>query len=111
MTEQNRRTVDAEREPNFLLARAEKRALRAIARRLPRSVLPDDLTAIGVLSAVGICSAYVLSNESSAWLWVASGLLVVHWLGDSLDGTLARVREIRATATTSTTSSMRCRPR
>ena len=26
------------------------------------------------------------------WLWAASGLLVVHWLGDSLDGTLARVR-------------------
>jgi phosphatidylglycerophosphate synthase len=25
---------------------------------------------------------------------VASGLLIVHWLGDSLDGTLARVRKI-----------------
>jgi archaetidylinositol phosphate synthase len=89
------RTVDAEREPNFLLARAEKRALRGIARRLPRWVLPDDLTALGVLSALGICVTYVLSNEDPAWLWVASGLLVVHWLGDSLDGTLARVREIQ----------------
>jgi phosphatidylglycerophosphate synthase len=27
------------------------------------------------------------------WLWAASALLVVHWLGDSLDGTLARVRK------------------
>src|SRR2546430_17728109 len=89
------RTVDAEREPNFPLARAEKRALRAIARRLPRWVPPDDLTTIGVLSAIGICAAYVLSNDSSAWLWVASTLLVVHWLGDSLDGTLARVRGIQ----------------
>ena len=29
------------------------------------------------------------------WLWAASALLVVHWLGDSLDGTLARVRGIQ----------------
>ena len=69
--------------------------LRAIARRLPRWVLPDDLTALGVVSSIGICAAYVLSNDSSAWLWAASALLIVHWLGDSLDGTLARVREIQ----------------
>ncbi len=87
--------VKAEREPNFLLARPEKRLLRAIARRLPRWVLPDDLTALGVLAAVGICAAYQLSNDGRAWLWVASVLLVVHWLGDSLDGTLARVRGIQ----------------
>ena len=86
--------MDSTREPNFLLARAEKRALRAIAARLPRWVLPDDLTALGVASAVAIFAAYALSNGSAAWLWVASALLVVHWLGDSLDGTLARVRGI-----------------
>jgi phosphatidylglycerophosphate synthase len=86
--------VESTREPNFLLARVEKRALRAIARRLPRWVLPDDLTGLGVVSAVAIFVAYALSNESSAWLWVASALLVVHWFGDSLDGTLARVRGI-----------------
>ena len=95
MTPDDRRTVDAEREPNFLLAGAERRVLRTIAGRLPRWVLPDDLTALGVLSALGICAAYVLSNYDPAWLWVASGLLVVHWLGDSLDGTLARVRGIQ----------------
>ena len=86
--------VDASREPSFLLAAPEKRVLRGIARRLPRWVLPDDLTALGVVSAVAICACYVLSNEDPAWLWGASGLLVVHWLGDSLDGTLARVRGI-----------------
>ena len=96
MDEQERTNgVDAAREPNFLLAKPEKRALRAIARRLPRWVLPDDLTALGVLAAVAICVAYQLSNDSSAWLWVASALLVVHWFGDSLDGTLARVRGIQ----------------
>jgi archaetidylinositol phosphate synthase len=52
------------------------------------------MTALGVLAAAGIAGAYVLSNESPLWLWAASALLVVHWLGDSLDGTLARVRRI-----------------
>jgi archaetidylinositol phosphate synthase len=86
--------VKATREPNFLLAKPEKRALRWMAARLPRWVLPDDLTALGVAAALGICAAYQLSNDSKAWLWVASALLVVHWVGDSLDGTLARVRGI-----------------
>jgi archaetidylinositol phosphate synthase len=56
-------------------------------------VLPDHLTALGVVAALGIATAYLLSNNDPAWLWAASGLLVVHWLGDSLDGTLARVRK------------------
>ena len=88
------RGVKATREPNFLLAKVEKRALQGIARRLPRWVLPDDLNALGVAAALGICAAYQLTNESKHWLWVASALLVVHWFGDSLDGTLARVRKI-----------------
>src|SRR3954467_220024 len=86
--------VNATREPNFLLARYEKRILTAIARRLPRWILPDDLTALGIAAALGICIAYVATNANHMWLWVASALLVVHWLGDSLDGTLARVRGI-----------------
>src|SRR3954463_3523948 len=86
--------VNAVREPNFLLARHEKRVLTALARRLPRWVLPNDLTALGVAAAIGICIAYQATNADHRWLWVASALLVVHWLGDSLDGTLARVRGI-----------------
>ena len=91
---QPHQAVNAEREPNFLLANVEKRLLRAIAARLPRWIVPDDLTRLGVAAAIAICAAYQLSNDSRAWLWVASALLVVHWLGDSLDGTLARVRKI-----------------
>jgi len=60
-----------------------------------RWILPNDLTTLGVLAALGICAAYQLSNGGRAWLWAASLLLVVHWLGDSLDGTLARVRGIQ----------------
>jgi archaetidylinositol phosphate synthase len=82
----------APREKTFLLARAETRALTWMAERLPARVMPDHLTALGVLAAAGIAVAYALSNHGDAWLWVASALLVVHWCGDSLDGTLARVR-------------------
>ena len=88
------RSVEATREPSFLLAKPEKRLLTAIARRLPRWVLPDDLTAVGVLAALGVCVAYQLANEDLVWLWAASALLVAQWFGDSLDGTLARVRRI-----------------
>lgn len=83
---------DAPRNKQFLLAKAEGRVLEWIARRLPARVMPDHLTALGVLAALGIAGAYLLSNGDKAWLWAASALLVVHWLGDSLDGTLARVR-------------------
>jgi phosphatidylglycerophosphate synthase len=65
------------------------------AAKLPRWVLPDDMTAIGLLAAFGVCAAYQLSNNGDAWLWVASALLVLQWVGDSLDGTLARVRGIQ----------------
>src|SRR5215208_5062424 len=80
------------REKTFLLARHEARVLDWLARRVPARVTPDHMTILGVLAAFGIAAAYVLSNRDPVWLWAASGLLVVHWLGDSLDGTLARVR-------------------
>ena len=95
MTEQGpQRSVEATREPSFLLAKPEKRLLTWIAARIPHRVLPDDLTALGVIAALGVAVAYQLANDSLDWLWVASALLVVQWFGDSLDGTLARVRKI-----------------
>jgi archaetidylinositol phosphate synthase len=85
---------DAPRQKTFLLAAPETRVLEWLAQRLPKRVTPDHMTVLGVLAAIGIGVAYALSREP-AWLWAASGLLVVHWLGDSLDGTLARVRRIQ----------------
>jgi phosphatidylglycerophosphate synthase len=81
------------REKKFLLAVPEGRVLEWIARRLPGWVKPDHLTALGVVASIAVAAAYVLSNGDETWLWAASALLVVHWLGDSLDGTLARVRK------------------
>jgi len=86
--------VAARRELTFLLAEPERRLLRAIAARLPRWVTSDGLTALGMVGAVGAGVAYALSTLSAAWLWAASALLVVNWFGDSLDGTLARVRRV-----------------
>jgi phosphatidylglycerophosphate synthase len=84
----------AERTPNFLLARWEKPTLIWLAKRLPGWVMPDQMTLLGVAAAFGIGAAYMLSNNGAGWLWVANALLVVQWFGDSLDGTLARVRKI-----------------
>src|SRR5438128_6744620 len=84
--------ADATRELTFLLAEPERRLLRAIAARLPSALRSDHLTVLGVLGATGAGAAYALSTFSAVWLWAASAMLVVNWLGDSLDGTLARVR-------------------
>lgn len=82
----------AKRELTFLLAKPERWLLRAIAAKLPYSIRSNHLTALGVVGAVGAGVAYALSAHQPAWLWAASLMLVVNWFGDSLDGTLARVR-------------------
>ncbi len=84
-----------ERVNRTTVARFEQWALPRMAQRLPEWVTPDTLTGIGLLSAVVIGASYVLTQYSLDWLWLASLGFVVHWWGDSLDGTLARVRDIR----------------
>src|SRR5829696_9587228 len=80
--------VDTPREKRFLLAAPEQRLLEALARRLPSAIRPDHLTALALAAAVAFAAA-----AATGHLWTAAALLVVHWLGDSLDGTLARVRK------------------
>ena len=84
--------ADPRRELTFLLAGPERRLLRWIAARLPGWVTSDQLTVLGVLAATAAAAGYALSGLHPGWLWGASAALVVNWLGDSLDGTLARVR-------------------
>lgn len=82
------------RELKHLLRPFEAYVLPRMAARLPDRVLPDHLTAVGFVSALAIGICYALSNQSTAFLWVANALWIVNWFGDSLDGTLARVRHI-----------------
>ncbi|MBI1967323.1 MAG: CDP-alcohol phosphatidyltransferase family protein [Gemmatimonadetes bacterium] len=85
--------MTAPRELHFLLAEPERRLLRVLAAKVPRSIRSNHLTVLGTLGAAGAGVAYALSSFDPAWLWAASLLLMVNWLGDSLDGTLARVRQ------------------
>ena len=74
------------------LSAVEKRILVKMAKKLPDWVNSDHLTFIGFTGAVVTAVAYVLSNLDIRFLWLASFGLVINWYGDSLDGTLARVR-------------------
>ena len=70
----------------------EKKALVWLAKRQPKWVSSDLLTFIGFVGSVIVAAGFVLSNININWLWLSSLGLVINWYGDSLDGTLARVR-------------------
>ena len=76
------------------VAEMERRALVWLAARLPAGVTPNALTATGMLGALIVVLGYLLAAGRPAMLWLASVGFVVNWFGDSLDGTLARVRGI-----------------
>jgi len=77
-----------------LVARVERKALDWLCASLPRRISPDMLTALGMVGAVLVFVGYLGSNADRDWLWLAVAGYVVHWFGDSLDGSLARFRKI-----------------
>jgi len=82
------------RQHNSVLAAAEKRLLIWIAQRLPRWIHSDHLSALGLASMAGAGAAFWLAQShpvAGASLVVLC--LVLNWFGDSLDGTVARVRD------------------
>ena len=82
----------AERSHTSFLAAAEKRALIRTAGRLPAWVNSDHLTVLGFVALVAAGGCYAASRwYAPALLWVIP-CLALNWFGDSLDGTLARVR-------------------
>ena len=80
---------------DIFLGRFEAWALPRMAAQMPAWVTPDTLTVLALVGTAMTAAGYVLAGESLLWLHVASLGYVVHWFGDSLDGTLARVRDIR----------------
>jgi phosphatidylglycerophosphate synthase len=83
----------SKRDLRSFTADIEKRVLVAIARRLPSWIGPDHLTALGVISMAGASICYRLVTVSSFALIGVNVFLFLNWFGDSLDGTLARVRQ------------------
>lgn len=87
--------MPANRLNDSALGALERPALAWMAERLPPSLTPDHLTLVGISGALMTAAGYLGSRSSLQWLWIASAGLVVNWAGDSLDGTVARLRGIQ----------------
>lgn len=90
----SRPTKPVNRIQQNLLASAERRLLTWMCARLPASVTPDVLTTLGFVGALIISAGYIFSLWNVHWLWLSIAGYFVHWLGDSLDGSVARYRNI-----------------
>jgi phosphatidylglycerophosphate synthase len=84
---------NAVRHNTGLLAAAEKRALIRLAGQLPGAVNSDHLTGLALVAMMMVGASYALSSRMPIMLWSVVFWLGVNWFGDSLDGTLARVRQ------------------
>jgi len=83
----------ANRVQQSFLAAAEKRALVWMAERTPAWINSDHLTVLGFAAQVMAGVSYALARGNRYWLLSGIVFLALNWLGDSLDGTLARVRQ------------------
>jgi phosphatidylglycerophosphate synthase len=82
----------ARRVNQALTASVEKRALQWMAERAPNWLTSDQLTILGLAAQIGAGVCYALSRYNRCALLLAILCLALNWLGDSMDGTLARVR-------------------
>ena len=87
------RFQQAQRLQESVLARYEKRVLVWLAERTPGCIHSDHLTSLGFFAQVATGISYALGRFNRLWLLAAIACLGLNWLGDSLDGTLARVRQ------------------
>lgn len=83
---------NATRVQDSLTASTEKRALLWLATHMPARVNSDHLTLLGFASMFFAGASYALAKWHAFGLLLATFFLAINWLGDSLDGTLARVR-------------------
>ncbi len=84
----------ARRDQNAVSAGLERRLLVWLAERTPSRVNSDHLTLLGFGASFLTGLAYFLARWNSSGLLAATACLALNWLGDSLDGTLARVRNL-----------------
>lgn len=83
---------DAKREQHGILASAERQMLEWMASRLPAWVHSDHLTSLGLLAMLAAGASYAGSQYNNLLLHAVNACLLLNWVGDSLDGTLARFR-------------------
>ncbi|HSB66245.1 MAG TPA: CDP-alcohol phosphatidyltransferase family protein [Anaerolineales bacterium] len=79
---------------DIFLGPLERPALQWLAAHMPAWASPDLMTVIGIIGALVITLGYGLSNFHPAYLWLCTLGFIINWVGDSLDGTLARYRHI-----------------
>ena len=79
---------------DIFLGSLERPALQWLAAHSPAWVTPDLMTVTGIAGALVITLGYALSQFHPAFLWLATLGFIINWIGDSLDGTLARYRRI-----------------
>lgn len=84
--------ADAVRIQTSFLNALEKKVLVWLAERQPGWMTSDILTFTGTFGAIVIAVGYILASVDIHWLWLSSFGFVINWYGDSLDGTLARVK-------------------
>jgi phosphatidylglycerophosphate synthase len=84
--------IEAQRNSTGLLTPLERRVLLWLAGRMPRAINSDHLTALGFVSLVGVGACFALSARAPLALFGVVFFLALNWFGDSLDGTVARVR-------------------
>lgn len=75
-----------------ITAGPERKVLLWLAARMPAWVNSDHLTLVGFVAMLLAGASYALVRWNSAGLLLATAFLALNWFGDSLDGTLARVR-------------------
>ena len=75
-----------------ILNASEKKVLVWLGNHLPKWVTSDMMTVIGIVGAFMCGLGFALTWFGIYWLWLSVAGLFVHWFGDSLDGTIARVR-------------------
>jgi len=83
---------EAKRIQQSFLADIEKKTLVWLAQRMPAWVNSDHLTGLGLLGMLGAGLSYIAARWYTAGLLGVIVGLIINWFGDSLDGTLARVR-------------------
>lgn len=83
---------DAKRVQQAITAPLERKALQWLAARTPPWIGPDHLTALGFAAQFMAGACYALARWNRFALLAVIFFIAVNWLGDSLDGTLARYR-------------------